>query len=76
MCDNEVIVKKEVRKKLESYYLLRGIKQDSSKKIVTNETKFYRRPTDEEIAIFIFETGVDFASVEKNYRLLDIDLPF
>lgn len=76
---NEFVVRKEVKAGIQKYFLLRGINQSFNSKVVVSEKEFKNKPTDEEIAIFLFESNCSFASVEENYRLtipMQLDLPF
>lgn len=73
----EITVVKEKKMKLEEYFVIRAIKDTLVKKEVVAEKICNQEPTDEEVGFFIFETKATFASVVKNYRLIDTDfLPF
>lgn len=74
-----VTVGKPEKKILEEFWLMRAIKSnnipfDRSKEII-KEREFEKEPSTQEIAQFLYETGADFVSVIKNYRL-EADLPF
>lgn len=56
---------------LEEYFVIRGIVVvTNQQKKVISERELETEPTREDIAQFLVETGADFASVLKNYRLI------
>lgn len=75
-----VSVRKEEKKVLEMYYVMRGIKRQTDslgneKKVVCAERELSSCPDSDTIAQFLYESGADFMSLEQNYRFQD-DLPF
>ena len=74
---SEYVVKKEVKIELEEYHFLRGIKVNVyGQKIVTAESEFSEKPTEQQIAEFLYRTDATFASLEHNYRIKADVLPF
>lgn len=73
-----VVVKTEQTVNLQEYYVLRGISGGiGGTKHVVAEREFVIRPSVQDAAKFIMETGCDFASVVTNYRIIkNDDLPF
>lgn len=71
-----IITKKEVD--LQQYYVLRGIRGEiGGEKRVIAEREFVAKPSAQDVAKFIMETGCDFASAVINYRIAKADdLPF
>lgn len=69
---HNVTVKHEESKVLESYYVMRGIKENDmpfepSKKVI-KEQEIGHKPTPNEIAQFLSDSKADFVSVVQNYR--------
>lgn len=63
-------------KVLEEYWCIRAIKEDfNNAKKVVREMKCTNKPTLNEIAVFLKNSGGDFVSVVQNYRL-ENELPF
>lgn len=73
-----IVVKTEQAVNLQEYYVLRGLRGGIGEaKSVIEEREFATRPTVQDVAKFIIETGCDFASVAANYRINKYDnLPF
>lgn len=69
----KVSIPKEVD--IEEYFVLRAIINIGLKKTVIREKEFSKRPTLENIAAFLEETGASFVSVECNFRFQE-KLPF
>ena len=71
----KVEVTRKVEVELEEFWVVRGIHVNmSDKKEVVIEKEYLREPTPAEIAEFAIDNvprGVDFCSVEHNYRLRD-----
>ncbi len=63
------------KRTLEEYYLLRGIRYTGNKKEVIKEKEFPNKPTLDDIAAFLNDSGADFVSLETNYRFPE-DLPY
>lgn len=63
-------------KVLEEYWCIRAIKEDfNNAKKVVGEMKCTNKPTPNEIAAFLKNSGGDFVSVVQNYRF-ENELPF
>lgn len=63
-------------KVLEEYWVIRAIKEDyNNVKKVVGEMKCTNKPTLNEIAAFLKNSGGDFVSVVQNYRF-ENELPF
>ena len=63
-------------KVLEEYWCIRAIKTNiHNEKVVVGEMKCTNKPTLNEIAAFLKNSGADFVSVVQNYRF-ESDLPF
>ena len=62
-------VKVVQQRTLEEYYFLRGIRDTGNKKEVIREKEFQDKPTPDDIAAFLNDSGADFASLETNYRI-------
>lgn len=76
---HNVTIKHEENKVLESYYVMRGIKENDmpfepSKKVI-KERELDHKPTTNEIAQFLSDSKADFVSVVQNYRF-ENELPF
>lgn len=71
---HNVTVKED--KVLEEYWCIRAIKEDlNNTKKVVGEMKCTSKPTLNEIAAFLKNSGADFVSVVQNYRF-ENELPF
>lgn len=73
-----VTVKTEQAVDLQEYYVMRGIRGGigETKNVIT-EREFTTRPTMQDVAKLIMETGCDFVSVVTNYRIVkDDEFPF
>ena len=63
-------------KVLEEYWCIRAIKTNiHNEKVVVGEMKCTNKPTLNEIAAFLKNSGADFVSVVQNYRF-ENELPF
>ncbi len=79
---HNVTVKIEENKVLETYWLMRAIKdgymygepQPTPKRVIA-EKKLDHEPTPNEIAQFLSDSKADFVSVAQNYRF-ENELPF
>ena len=67
-------VKVVQQRTLEDYYLLRGIRRTGNRKEVIGEKESENKPTLDDIATFLNDSGADFVSLENNYRFSE--LPF
>lgn len=78
---HNVTVKIEENKVLETYWLMRAIKdgdmygEPPTPKRVISEKECTHEPTPQEIAQFLSDAKADFVSVVQNYRF-DSELPF